>query len=301
MEISGICNARCKFCSTGNGETRNQHSKFSTALECKSLLTGLLQAQQIDRTTTILLYNWGEPFLNPELIKILEVITDLGNKYILSTNGSIYLKIPKPLLKNLGTLIISMPGFSESSYKKIHGFSFEKILDNINRFIKDIPPYRVEINFHIYTFNKKELTEACNYFKDTGISINTYYAYFNSHDLSRRYLMDKMIEIPSDLCLDYVKDHVSSLKTGTCPQKDTLTFDEFGNRLRCCGVSKNNTSYLYESPDICQECLSLGIAAWGNNVKTPKWASEILSDYSRSRYFPTMKFLFTNAYKELVT
>jgi MoaA/NifB/PqqE/SkfB family radical SAM enzyme len=135
-EISGICNARCPYCCNGknsiSGEFHKKHSGLITPEKFIHALDYLFDKKQISpNLTTLNLYNWGEPLLHSDLNKILDYIAEVGYTYNISTNGSReYLFSPKAI-KKFGNLTFSLPGFSQESYNRIHGFDFKSVLHNI--------------------------------------------------------------------------------------------------------------------------------------------------------------------------
>lgn len=285
IEISGRCNAQCKWCVTGSGETKKEPSQFMSRRKFEEIITDLHNNGEISRKTTIHLYNWGEPFLNPELLDILKVISDRGHKYVLSTNASRYIQIPKYLQKNLATLIISMPGFGQDSYDKIHKFSFDKIISNIKLFMNDINPGKILVNIHIYQFNQDELRPAIAFFTEHGISVYPSFAYFNNYNVMIKYL-DKTLpeevysEAVNDICLDYVDNLLlKSSENYHCPQWDSLTIDEFGRKISCCVIPKNHPAYQSNDRAICNECISSGVAYWAHHPESPDFAKKLGEKY----------------------
>lgn len=57
-----------------------------------------------------------------------------------------------------------MPGFSQESYDKIHGFNFEKIKENIKKYANDMELAGVKdkmwVAYHMYQFNLDEIYDA---------------------------------------------------------------------------------------------------------------------------------------------
>lgn len=124
FEIVGKCNAKCTYCVTGNG---TQTGDFVDLEEFKESIQLLYNKNLVDKNTIFHLYNWGEPLLHPNFSKIIEFMSESEINFSLSTNLSV---IPKNItpesFSNLNSITISMPGFSQNSYNKIHGFNFYK-------------------------------------------------------------------------------------------------------------------------------------------------------------------------------
>lgn len=90
LDISNICNAKCKWCTTGiNNRSKASISRFMRANEFEDIINYCLDHSIINQNSDVELYSWGEPFLNPEILDILDIIVEKGiGGYNLSTNGS---------------------------------------------------------------------------------------------------------------------------------------------------------------------------------------------------------------------
>ena len=72
VDISGVCNAKCKYCATG-ARSANPGGMMSLELFKKTLDRLMeLGAVEVGKTSTIGLFNKGEPFLNPDFSDILD-------------------------------------------------------------------------------------------------------------------------------------------------------------------------------------------------------------------------------------
>jgi len=290
FEISGLCNAKCPWCVNGRGNLKPYPSRTIPAQEFKNAIDYLFQESLIDSNSLINLYNYGEPLLHPDLCEILQILIDKKLKYAISTNASKFIELDPAVLKNLERFFISIPGFSQNSYNKIHGFDFKKILENIDQWITRIGQEKIQVQYHIYQFNLDEIEAASAYFKQKGVHFFPYFAYFNDYQLAKSYLdhtlPPKLLDAASkELFLYYVEDQISGISDSyVCPQHSILTIDEYCNILTCCVISKADPDYsigsLFSlsqhdieqrktSQDICNECLKKGISNWVNNVNRP--------------------------------
>jgi len=287
FEISGYCQARCPYCCTGNRSLKSYPARFIPVKEFERGLQYLLENGLADKFTRFDLYNWGDPFLHPKFQDILRILSSKKTKYRLSTNAGIYRKIPSGLQEGLTRLTITIPGFSQTSYNRVHRLPFEKVKMNIQRFADDLGPERLYITFLVFQFNLNEIWEAYSFFEKHGIQVHFTVAYLNGYTMSRKFLLGNMTvpnikEIGRDLFLFYIEDLISSRpKKYVCPQFSILALDEFCNVLTCCVVTKDHPDYnigqlfnlraedIYNKKlnrSVCKECQHLGIDFW---VQTP--------------------------------
>ena len=304
FEISGICNARCPWCVTGNqslGKKSSCSSKFIKPVDFERAIDRLMEIGLINSSSCISLFNWGEPLLHPEFEKILEVLHVRGIDFIISTNASKPVTIKKNLMSNMQAVAFSMPGYSKESYDKIHGFNFEKIVKNIDLLLRTFRKSGFVgtpiLSYHIYQFNIDEIHSAVEFCSKKGIDFLPTVAFINDFNLMKAYLdgtMDcELLEKASkDLLLYYVDDLVKHApKDYHCPQYDSLTMDENCNVLTCCGVPKNHSDYtignLFDlsaaeilskktSQSVCTECISSGLAYWVHNPCHPDFVQDIV-------------------------
>lgn len=284
FEIVGKCNAKCAYCITGNGEQRGgivDLEKF------KETIQSLFERNIADINTTFHLYNWGEPFLHPKFSEIISFLSKRDIKFHLSSNFSIIPKnISKDSFKTCQGITISMPGFSQSSYDKIHQFKFKKILENINSVLDFIPAEKLQVSYHLYQFNITEIKQAQGYFKNLGIQVFSSFAYFNDYNMATKYLQNKLSieefkKVSKDLLLYYVDDLLEEMTTDyICPQFSMMTIDENCNIIQCCGTPSSSKDYFVcsikdfnqnvyknrKNRDICKECYETKLVYWFHNT-----------------------------------
>lgn len=320
FEISGICNARCPWCVTGNqslSRINNSYGfNFIKPADFERAIDKLIEMGLINSSSCISLYNWGEPLLHPDFEKILEILHVREIGFSISTNASRPVTIRKNLMSNMQSLIVSMPGFSQESYDKVHGFNFKKITQNIDLLLSNFRKAGFVgtpiLAYHIYQFNIGEINLAMEFCSKRGIDFVPSIAYMNDFNLAMAYLNGTMgrelLEKASrELLLYYVDDLIKHVpRDYHCPQYDCLTIDEFCNVLTCCAVPKNHPEYtigsLFDlsideilskktSQNICTECMNSGLAYWVHNPIVPSFVGDIIGKSLLKKIYRNRKTL----------
>lgn len=310
FEVSGICNAKCPYCVTGNKSainkspgTEHRSSNFVTGENFRTAIVRLIDLNLIGKDTVICLYNWGEPLLHPNIQDLLLILKAKKLHFGISTNASKVLKFERGLLTNLDHLTISMPGFSQESYDRIHGFDFNKILSNIDGLLANFRDAgfagQAKIAYHIYQFNLGEIIHARDFCLKRKINFAPSVAFINDYNLAISFLnktleYNKLNEMAKNLLLYYVDELINkSPRDFNCPQYDYLTIDAACDVLTCCAVPPNHPDYSIGSifqlsrediltkkkqQKICKECISSGLAYWVHNPVIPKIIHDLNND-----------------------
>jgi len=287
IEIAGKCNARCKWCVTGRAN-RIGKPLPGAFLEPETLSRAIayLRGQGVIALDALFsLYNWGEPFLHPRFRDIAAVLAEAGHEYIVSSNLSRFVPFDaSDALRKLRAVVVSMPGFSQASYDRIHGFSFERIKANIMALLDNYRSHgfqgKVQIKVHVYQFNLDEIPALLAFAKTHGIGVQPTFATFADLDLFMRYLENRLPEtelreLGRDLLLDrLVKDQGEMPAGYDCPYYDALLLDETCNIVTCCMVTKEMDDFvignlfdtdpadidrLKRAQPVCRRCLGLEI------------------------------------------
>lgn len=297
IDITGFCNAKCKYCSTGRANRNGEfiEKKYMSFDFFQKIYNFWSSNEIIIPDTEIMLFNWGEPLLNPDYNKIIEFLADKHQCYSVSTNASVVKYVEqKNAYEKCRSFVISMPRFSQQSYNRIHRFDFEKIKVNIKELVKEIKgkgfrgkPF---IAYHVYQFNKNEITLADDFAKSIGAELHPYYAYFNGNSMMTKYLENTMeLNVRKEAEEELVLSHVSDLikqrpKNYRCFLEDVLCVDSYGKLSLCCASDLEDRCFgwgsIFDYTSIdklreyrkeminsasCQQCRELGIDYWLEN------------------------------------
>lgn len=292
FEIVGACNAKCPYCVTGAGNA--PPGKVLSPEVFHDALEALVRSGAIEPATILHLQNWGEPFLHPRLHDIISVVNDFGLRHIISTNASVIPEIDEPLTRNLNAGIISMPGFSQDSYDKIHQLDFESIKRNIARMAGEARALgckgNFRIHYHVYQFNLDEMKLCGEFAEQVGAGFYPYCAIMIDWWTLNRWLdntlpPERLQAASEQLLLERMREVMKqSPKPYACPQYDHLVLDEQANILTCCLLPRNHPEYSSGNVlrgnlelalkgrfprNACKGCLEKGIAYLIHNLPSP--------------------------------
>jgi radical SAM protein with 4Fe4S-binding SPASM domain len=132
IEPTNRCNLSCEICPVAR-KILNRKSRDMTFSEFKSIIDDMQ-----DYLLLAVLWDWGEPFMNPELPKMIAYATEKDIRTITSTNAHFLndSAFNEAILKaGLSTLIIAMDSLEQTTYtrfrKKGHLETVQRGLDNL--------------------------------------------------------------------------------------------------------------------------------------------------------------------------
>ncbi|MGG7153449.1 radical SAM protein [Clostridium neonatale] len=298
IDISGWCNAHCKWCATGiKNNQRCIEEKYMSFEKFKEIYNHLIDSSIIFNDNELLLYSWGEPYLNPDCLKIYEYLSQQGQVFSISTNASVLkLALNAYTYKKCKTITFSMSGFYQKSYGKIHGFNVEKIKKNIVNFVNNIRKCgfcgEFLLSYHVYQFNQDEIVEAKKFADSLNMKFIPVYALFASYEMAYKYLMntlqyDILKEAGKDMILFYLEELLKKRPANySCLLENMISINTDGNIELCCCSDDSVKDYEWGSVlniksvnewkilrkrmlrcSTCKECEELGIGYWCCNSK----------------------------------
>lgn len=137
LEIASACNLSCVHCPPHMKEFKNQVRKFG--LMDMELFYKLMDEIDSYGKRRIALHKDGEPLLHPKTEEILKRVKKNHDHTIYLTTNAHRLteEISNSLLENkIDILNFSIGAASEEFYKKVRGKDFEKVMSNIDSFLK---------------------------------------------------------------------------------------------------------------------------------------------------------------------
>lgn len=175
VEPTNHCNLNCALCPVTVGLERSQgHMNLA------------LYQKLIDEVGayifTLLLWDWGEPFLNPSIFDMIAYAKKQGIKVVTSTNGHLFTRdepVDALIDSGLDTLIFAMDGVTQSTYERYRqGGSLEAVLQGIRRVVSrkrargSSLPF-INLRFIVMRHNEHEIPQLKQLAKELGVDALT--------------------------------------------------------------------------------------------------------------------------------
>ena len=174
IESGNLCNLRCPLCPTGQ-QDKSAKKGFISFDIFKKIVDEMGQY-----LTVIRLYNWGEPMLNKDFLRMVHYAKERGINIKISTNLSMKMEddqIEALVKAGLEKIYISCNGASSETYLKYHvGGDFDLVMDNMKRLVqkkREIPGCHTKLVwlFHVFKHNEHEIAAAKELAKKIGVKI----------------------------------------------------------------------------------------------------------------------------------
>lgn len=194
VEPTNFCNLRCPLCPSGNGQMSRPRGKMDLAD-----FQGLID-QVGDRLLLLMLWNQGEPFINPCFTAMVRYARQRRIPTLTSTNGH-FIRTPEQarelVAAGLDEIIVSLDGVDQQTYEKYRvGGSIEKVFTGVRLLVqarKDLGRGTPLINlqFIVFKHNQADLDRAADLARQLGVDkflVKTAQVY--TQDEAARYLPD---------------------------------------------------------------------------------------------------------------
>lgn len=135
IDVTNKCNLHCPYCPTGRGEQGGRgRGSISYDLFAEILRELGPYAYSLE------LFNWGEPFFNKELPRLIRCANEYGVRTIISSNLSFPMTeefVKDIITSGLTYLAAAVDGADQESYEKYRrGGNFELVMENLRTFVR---------------------------------------------------------------------------------------------------------------------------------------------------------------------
>ncbi|MDR2098046.1 MAG: hypothetical protein LBP37_05960, partial [Spirochaetaceae bacterium] len=167
VDISGVCNLKCIACPRSDTLRPLPKGGFMNAEIYKQVLKKLLM--EIPFLSSIELFIWGEPLLNPQLPEILKINNEFGVDSSLSTNLNYVKHLEDAVEAGFSNMLIACSGYGKKNYEITHaGGDWDVLYNNLlllAEYIKKHNSPLVPVLFYFVTKNNiseyKDMYELC--------------------------------------------------------------------------------------------------------------------------------------------
>jgi len=175
VEPSARCNLHCALCPVTAGLERSQG--FMDLVVFKKVID-----EVGDYVFTVLLWDWGEPFLNPSIYAMISYARQKEIKVVSSTNGHLFGSADhadRLILSGIDTIIFAVDGISQETYSRYRqGGDLESALQGIRtvvarkRALRSKTPL-VNFRFIVMGHNEHEIPRLKDLAKSLGVDALT--------------------------------------------------------------------------------------------------------------------------------
>ena len=223
IEPTSECNLRCRMCIRKEIGVPIGTMSFE---DFKKIL------DKLDSLFKVHLSGQGEPFLNPDIFKMIEYANKKGIIVYFTTNGTCLTKsvIDKICQVEIGEIGISIDSINKEKYEKIReGARFEKVLENIKNLALELRKRKkktiVSIAAVILKDNIDEISEFVFLAKKLGIKKIGFQTIQEKSDYLDKYDSKTKLQVVSSLNKK-LKENIDKAKKIAKKNNITLIFDE---------------------------------------------------------------------------
>ena len=244
IDTGNICNLKCPQCPTGLG-LPGRKRRLMTFAEFKKIFD-----QLYEYALFVSLYNWGEPFLNPEVFRIISYVQKKNVGTIIGSNFTTVKEedIDNILSSGLEHLVLSIDGASPETYSTYRRRGdFQKVIANVEKLVekkrllgKKLPLVRWQ--FLVNRFNEHEIEKAKEMGKALGVDAVTFYTRFKPTDFIFAFGNQEIVEEIEEWLprkhLEYRMDYSKPFpRKGLCKGLwQSITVNSDGGVSPCCGL-----------------------------------------------------------------
>lgn len=273
IDPTNVCPLQCPLCPTG----LRQHGRATGLMSfsiCKKIINQLK-----DYLFFVRLYNWGEPFLNPELFKMIAYTHSNNIGTVISSN---FFFVNDQILQNIAQspldyLQVSLDGINQQSYEKYRrGGDFERVVGNLKKLIFFKKKFnnkklKIEWLFVVNKYNQQDVGRAVKLAQEWGVDIIHFSPIVDSLSVGK---MDRRGEaIYNEFRIDYP---MASACPSTCSWLySRMVFNWDGKVSPCCALDDCQTDF----GDINQDDIK---DLWNNNYY--QTARKVFKDKLQNQY-----------------
>nr|WP_317199552.1 radical SAM protein [uncultured Psychrobacter sp.] len=149
--VTSKCNLKCDFCYGPYPEIEN-----------RKIIKDIAYKISESNVANVTLCG-GEPFVNPDIFEIIDILIDNGKNVYVSSNGHFPIKILR-VLDKLSGVSISLDSYDKKNFEKIRGnlSDFDKVIESI-KIISSENPNKLKITTVLSSLNINSMVDIGNF------------------------------------------------------------------------------------------------------------------------------------------
>lgn len=265
ISITSLCNLRCSMCPY-HGKEEQYHAQDKPEFVSFDSFKNIVD--QIDFECVIYLAGRGEALIHPNFLEFCHYLNSKGIKFSFTTNGLLFNEELQKELVNfeyLEKIIVSIDSMEKEKLEKMRrGINYEKLISNINNFIK-INKFNIDFGLNVI-LNSENEAEVDN-FIEHWISDVSFIRFINELESSNNFISYKynwlskrtpceilfstMIIANNGDVIPCCRDYFSQMNMGNVHKKNLkeIWFGQKYHNLRKLHIEKK-----WDDHFICKDC-----------------------------------------------
>ena len=260
IDPTNLCNLRCPLCPTGRRELQRPRGRMNLE-DFKRIVD-----QIAPYAYSVELYNWGEPFLHPQIFDLIRYASECKISVQLSSNLNYFSEemAEQAVASGLTRLLVSVDGATQEIYEKYrYGGRLEIVLYNVSLLVKA----------------KRRLDSSTPF-----ITLRTLINKYNEHEL------DQLRQLAADLAVDSFSTGPIFVNTGDREQvEEWLPEDE---HLSYYDYSAEHLENVWHCDDLWESCT----INWDGGIAPCCWLQDPSYDFGNAFTKPLWEIWNGEAY-----
>jgi len=247
FDTGNLCNLKCPLCPTGLRE-KGVERKIVKFEDFQKIID-----RMAPYAYEVSLHNWGEPFLNPDILKMIRYCTDKNIGTNLSSNlNRMPFDAGELIDAGLEYLVVSLDGTTQDIYSKYRvGGSLDEVTKNLKAIIekknqmKSKTPF-IEWQFLVMKHNYHQIDEASRLAEETGVDLVRYIPVGLPFDIkNKKQLAEQWYPYMSSGDEGYIEDRFlqKPIEGGCFYLYRSVTINPVGKVAPCCAVWKEKDNF----------------------------------------------------------
>jgi radical SAM protein with 4Fe4S-binding SPASM domain len=244
LEPATACNLRCPFCPTGGG-----YPGLTKEILQPETFQKIVSNVRVDLLETVVLYNWGEPFVNKHILDYIRYFSSRHVRTLISSNLSAadYSRewLRSLVESGLSQLTVSIDGATQETYEKyrVRG-DLARVLGNMKRLDEVKRELGVEYPFVIFRMlltrhNQDEVEQARALAAEVGATFELSHHFWSPEEHREDWQADSLRSVGSEPLTEvYPRETEEEIDTFCRHLWDSIVVNANGDVFPCCLIYK---------------------------------------------------------------